>query len=149
MDPLRTGPLCLLLLAASACWAPPEDPQFITDAQGRALVLHGLNVSNTAKYDPDRVPWVGQTDVERMSRAWGFNFARYLISWDGLEPTKGIIEEAYLDRIATRLDWFAAAGIHVVIDMHQDVYGSTASDGSSTTTPRRASYGSRSTRSRV
>lgn len=126
---LRALTCCVLVPAAVACWAPPDDPRFITDSQGRALILHGLNVSNSAKYDPGRVPWVAQADVERMSRDWGFNFARYLISWDGLEPTQGVIDEAYLGRIATRLDWFAAAGIFVVIDMHQDLYGAVDSDG--------------------
>lgn len=64
----------LLVLGATACGAPPEDPQYITDPQGRALILHGLNVANTAKYD-----------------------------------------------------------IFTVIDMHQDVYGTTMSDGRPTT----------------
>jgi endoglycosylceramidase len=45
-----------------------------------------------------------------------------LVFWDALEPMPGVIDEAYLDRIEARLDWFAAHGIHVMLDMHQDVY---------------------------
>jgi endoglycosylceramidase len=66
-----------------------------------------------------------------MSREWGFNFARFLITWDGLEPAPGVYDEAYLDRVAERMDWFRAAGIYVVLDMHQDVYGAVDSDGRS------------------
>jgi endoglycosylceramidase len=117
------------LLGAAACWAPASDPQYITDEQGRALILHGLNVSNSAKYDSQRMPWVGPDDVARMSRDWGFNFARFLLSWDALEPAPGVYDEVYLDRVAERIEWFRAAGIYVVLDMHQDVYGPVASDG--------------------
>jgi hypothetical protein len=64
-----------------------------------------------------------------MSRDWGFNFARFLLVWDALEPAPGVYDEAYLDRVAERIEWFRAAGIYVVLDMHQDVYGPVASDG--------------------
>ena len=96
--------------------------QYITDDQGRALILHGLNVSGSSKYYPDRVGWTGKDDILRMNRDWGFNFARMLVLWDGLEPEKGVLDEAYLDRIAERLDWYQEAGIKVVLDMHQDLY---------------------------
>ena len=129
MNRIRIGLCGLLVFGASACWAPPDNARFITDEQGRALILHGINVSNTSKYDPDRVPWVAPADVDRLADDFGFNFARYLITWDGLEPTQGVIDTAYLDRIAVRMDWFADAGIYVVLDMHQDVYGPVDSDG--------------------
>jgi endoglycosylceramidase len=111
----------LALFGALGCGDPVPGP-FITDAQGRALILHGANVSGSAKNHPERLPWVNQAAVSRMADDFGFNFARYLIFWDAVEPQPGVIDQAYLDKVATRLDWFAAAGIHVVIDMHQDVY---------------------------
>src|SRR5437870_5525125 len=56
---------------------PPAPPsahaQFITDSEGRALVLHGLNVTSSAKDDPLRMPSITRADVERMRREWGFN----------------------------------------------------------------------------
>ena len=76
------------------------EQQYITDDQGRALILHGLNVSTSSKYYPDRVGWTQKDDILRMSRDWGFNFARMLILWDGLEPEKGVFDETYLDRVA-------------------------------------------------
>ena len=112
-----------------ACYAPPVDPRHITDEHGRALILHGLNVSSSAKDDPLRMPWVAQADVSRMASDWGMNFARFLLQWDALEPAPGVYDEAYLDRVVERMAWFAAAGIYVVLDMHQDVYGKTDSEG--------------------
>ena len=50
------------------------------------------------------------------------NFARYLVLWDALEPSPGKIDEAYVERIATDVDRLGAAGIRVMLDMHQDVY---------------------------
>ena len=49
---------------------------FLRDEQGRALVLHGANVSNSAKSDPQRLPFVTRDDVMRLSRDFGFNSDR-------------------------------------------------------------------------
>ena len=123
----RRSTIALLWVAAvgvlSACDVPHE--RFIRDAQGRELVLHGTNFSSASKSDPDRLPsWATRDDVLRLSGDWGFNFVRYLIFWDAVEPTPGDIDEAYLDAVAGYLDWLHEAGIRVVLDMHQDVYSS-------------------------
>lgn len=124
---------CALLVAgchASDADAPPTaatppvpvSARFVTDAQGRALLLRGSNVSGRAKSDPLRSPGLTDADVERMSRRYGFNLARYLVLWDALEPTAGAIDAAYLDRVAADVARLGAAGVYVVFDMHQDVY---------------------------
>src|SRR5262245_45042684 len=97
-----------LTLALLGCGDAHPGP-FITDAQGRALILHGANVSGSAKNHPQRHPWVDQAAVQRLADDFGFNFARYLIFWDAVEPQPGVIDHAYLDQVAARLDWFAAA----------------------------------------
>ena len=97
-------------------------PRFITDARGRALILHGVNVSNSSKADPRRLPNIDGSDAERIARRWGFNGVRYLIFWDAIEPDKGDFDEAYLDAVAADVDLLAAEGIYVILDMHQDVY---------------------------
>ncbi len=99
-----------------------RDPQLLYARDGRSLILHGANVASSAKSHPLRVPEISEAEVLRLSRDFGFNFARYLILWDGLEPNKGQIDSAYLDRIGERLDWFARAHMLVMLDMHQDVY---------------------------
>jgi len=108
---------------------PSLHQQFVTDAQGRALILHGLNVSGSAKDDPLRQPWITRTDAERVQRDWGFNLVRYLIFWDAVEPQPGQYDDAYLDRVAERIDWFASVGVYVILDMHQDVYGKFDTQG--------------------
>ncbi len=115
--------LPLLALLVCACDAPQR--VFITDDQGRALVLHGTNFSSASKGDPLRVPsWAGRDDVLRLSEDWGFNLVRYLILWDAIEPVQGTIDQDYLDRVEQYLDWLHEAGVRVVLDMHQDVYSS-------------------------
>lgn len=100
---------------------PPPPRLFITDMQGRALILHGIN-DGTAKDDPEFSPSFTEPDVQRFTDEWGLNFDRYLVFWEAAEPTPGTIDQAYLDRIQTRLDWAAAHGMMVMLDMHQDVY---------------------------
>lgn len=119
---LRCGACLLVLVASLVPGGAAADRVFITDALGRALVLHGANVDGDAKGDPLRMPSVDRAGVERMARDWGFNLARFLILWDAVEPEPGRYGEDYFDRVEERLDWFAEAGILVVLDMHQDVY---------------------------
>ncbi len=99
-----------------------DAPRFVTDSDGRALTFHGVNVSNSAKGDPERTGHMTAADAQRMSGQWGFNFVRYLIFWDAVEPEPGVYDEAYFARVEQRLDWLHEANIVVMLDMHQDVY---------------------------
>ena len=95
---------------------------FIIDGQGGDLVLHGANISNAAKREPLHVGWHEQADYDRMI-GWGMNAVRLLIFWTAVEPEEGVFDDDYLDRVEARLDWAQAAGLHVLLDMHQDIYG--------------------------
>jgi len=86
------------------------------------IILHGANVDGSSKGTEDHMPRQDRPTIQRMADDWGWNHARFLIFWDGLEPEPGVIDEAYLDRIEERLDHFAEMGVWVVLDMHQDVY---------------------------
>lgn len=101
---------------------------FLTDEQGRALVFHGANISNAAKYDPLHVGWHQEADYNRMV-SWGMNCVRLLIFWAAIEPAEGVFDDTYLDRVQERLDWAASAGLRVILDMHQDLYGEKFSGG--------------------
>lgn len=81
--------------------APVEAPRFITDDQGRVLILRGINTNNRAKSAPLRSPGLTDEDLDRIGKTWGFNVARYIILWDTLEPQPGQIDAEYLERIAT------------------------------------------------
>jgi len=51
------------------------------------------------------------------------NSIRFLMTWAAIEPQKGVYDDAYLDAVATRIEWAKAANLLVVLDMHDDVYG--------------------------
>lgn len=112
---------------------------FVRDDQGRALVLHGMNVSGSAKgptwhfgtpTQPDTgLPWITEADAHRYAEDWGFNVARYLIFWQHVEPQPGVYDDAYLDQVAERVRWLREAGVFVILDMHQDVWGKRDTSG--------------------
>lgn len=124
---VKQGLCCCLaacLMSLGGCWQKPDSTRYITDDQGRALILHGINSSSSAKNPAsDHMPWVTEADVEQETVDWGFNAVRLLIFWDGVEPEKGVFDDAYLDQVAERVNWYASRGAHVILDMHQDVYG--------------------------
>lgn len=121
----------LLVLAACSSSSAPAEPAepveegtyFIRDDDGRVLILHGMNVMGSAKGDPERLPTELTPEYARhYAREWGFNFARYLILWDGIEPSPGEYNSDYLDKTEERLNWLWDEGVYVMLDMHQDVY---------------------------
>ena len=95
---------------------------FLRDAQGRALVLRGANVSGKNK-EPPYFDFHGPSDFARMRPDWGMNAIRFLVLWAAIEPTEGQYDGSYLDAVAERIGWARDAGLYVVLDMHQDVYG--------------------------
>ena len=126
----RTAVLLVLATTLSACsesggspGEPVEDgTYFIRDDDGRVVILRGMNIMSSSKGHPERLPNLGEADVERYARQWGFNVVRYLIFWDAVEPEKGVYDTDYFDKTEERLNWFAEHGVHVILDMHQDVY---------------------------
>jgi endoglycosylceramidase len=117
------GVLLLLALgqasAATAGFARTQGP-WIVDADGRVLMLHGVNLSGSAK-QPPFLPWANEDEVTVLHK-WGFDSVRYLIVWEAVEPRPGQYNDAYLDEVAKRLNWCREAGLKVVLDMHQDLY---------------------------
>jgi endoglycosylceramidase len=114
-----------LVVACTESTTPDIEAQshrFVHDDQGRVVILRGLNIANDAKSDSLRVGATTREFILHMNRTWGFNASRHLIFWDAIEPEPGVYDEAYLDRLGDRLDWYAEAGVFAVLDMHQDVY---------------------------
>lgn len=105
---------------------PPPGPGFhrdgahIRDDQGRVVFLHGANVSNSAK--GAKLPWHGPEDLEALA-AEGLNSVRLLIFWAALMPEDGVLDQEYIADVVERIGWARDAGLLVVLDMHQDLYG--------------------------
>lgn len=111
-----------------------EDGPFISvqgrkfiDAEGRQIVLHGMSVISKDRKS-NYQSWHGPEEFALM-REWGMNCIRLGIIWDGLEPEPGAFDEEYLKKVDERIAWAGANGIHVFIDMHQDLFSVLYSDG--------------------
>jgi endoglycosylceramidase len=98
----------------------------IVDDLGRDVLLRGANVNSLGEY------WQGvptiPTTIDLTEADWdamaahGFSVIRLLITWSRVEPVRGSIDQAYLDRVDAYVRAAAAHGIYSVIDMHQDAY---------------------------
>jgi len=96
---------------------------WITDSDGRVVILHGLNeVYKIAPYEPSAIGF-GDDDAKLLADS-GFNVVRLGVIWAGVEPEPGVFDQAYLDSINQTVQTLAGHGIRVILDMHQDGYSS-------------------------
>jgi endoglycosylceramidase len=103
----------------------------LVDKEGRVVFLHGVNARVNGVFDVtfddaraplEAIPDFTADDAKAM-RAMGFDALRLPINWSGLEPKDGAgFDEAYLDRVSAVVDLCEAAGIFVLVDLHQDAY---------------------------
>jgi endoglycosylceramidase len=132
-------------LHVGAAGGPASLPQII-DSNGRQVLLKGVNADGLVDYfRPDlKTPYptapasyanggcppddttvegvdICQYDFSQLGPL-GYDVIRLNISWSLLEPTPGIIDKTYLNRIAQVVGWAKRAGIYVVLDMHQDAW---------------------------
>jgi endoglycosylceramidase len=118
--------LLVLALGASAAEAAPVAPlshsgRWITDAQGRVVNLHGVNM--VYKRPPYFPAAVGFDDADAaFLAAEGYNTVRVGIIYKGVEPQPGVYDDGYLARIRETVDVLARHGIHSMLDFHQDLY---------------------------
>ncbi|HEV7176236.1 MAG TPA: cellulase family glycosylhydrolase [Solirubrobacteraceae bacterium] len=123
----------LALLAVTVCCvgatqaaAAPKLPlghagRWITDADGRVVVMHGANlVYKLAPFYPAAGPF-GPSDAAYL-RLLGFTAIRVGVLWEALEPQPGVYDDAYLNHIAGTVNLLRRYGIVSILDFHQDQY---------------------------
>jgi endoglycosylceramidase len=125
--------LFLLLMAASsaACRPPPSAPTHprlrakagrIYDA-GQVLYLRGMNLAGAAKRSPDHLVELDEATLEVLREA-GVNAIRLLVFWNAISPEgPAEVDQPYLEGVASRVARLHAAGLRVILDLHQDLWG--------------------------
>ncbi|MBF6329368.1 cellulase family glycosylhydrolase [Nocardia transvalensis] len=112
-EPAAADPAPISRLTVQGSW--------FVDEQGRVVLLHGVN--NVDKDPPYVTPGDGLTitarDADLLARH-GFTAVRLGVEFDGLMPERGRIDRDYIERVAQTVDVLGRAGIHVLLDHHQD-----------------------------
>lgn len=114
------------------------------DAQGRTLILRGVNLGGSSKIpfitsdDPSRVSYVGRpfplADADehfRRLKSWGLTTIRLVIVWEAVEHEgPGRYDQAYLNYLHQLVERGGRYGLNFIIDLHQDFYSrATGGDG--------------------
>jgi hypothetical protein len=94
---------------------------WVTDAQGRDLFLRGVDVSGD-EYIPTSDPLNYDAADFVAMRADGVTVVRLPIAWANIEPEPGQFDPAAIARAVQIVDWAGAAGLRVVLDMHQYIW---------------------------
>jgi endoglycosylceramidase len=125
--------LAALLFAASATAAPPGPTpplnhvgRWITDAQGRVVIVHGLNmVYKLPPYYPSKAGF-GADDARFLARN-GFDAVRLGVIYKAVEPNppsggRPAYDDAYLAKIEKTQRILARQGVFSLVDFHQDLF---------------------------
>ena len=100
---------------------PVQHGRWLTDPDGRALVLHGVNmVTKAGSYAPSSTGF-GADDAAFLADQ-GLTTVRLGLIWKAVEPSPGEYDDAYLADIKQTTELLAAEGIWVLLDFHQDLY---------------------------
>ena len=117
-------------LAAEAVPGPiGHHGRWVTDADGRVLLLHGVNF--VAKVDGETPAEMGFGDDDAQFLADnGFDVVRLGLTAGSIMPSPGVIDTAYLASFRQTIDTITDHDLLVLVDLHQDGWGpSLGSDG--------------------
>jgi len=96
------------------------DGRWIRDDLGRVRIFRGANVSGRSKVAPF-LPFEDPSRFDTLA-SWGWNAVRLLVMWEGLEPERGVYDDAYLDALRVLAEAAGERGLHVIVDFHQDLF---------------------------
>jgi len=100
-----------------------NDGAYLRDADGRAIILRGINFpSSDADYWAGKPADQDRTDLEFIAKS-GFNAIRLVINWDRIEPEPDTYDADYITLVARHARLADGAGLYVIVDLHQDMYG--------------------------
>ncbi|HUT55833.1 MAG TPA: cellulase family glycosylhydrolase [bacterium] len=104
-----------------------KDGRLLDDA-GRQVVLRGVNAGGRSKLPPF-YPFEPEPDFQTaLTRyadgiaSFGFNVVRLIVIYEAAEPVRGQYDEEYLKKFDAMVEAFAARGIYIIVDSHQDVF---------------------------
>jgi endoglycosylceramidase len=104
-----------------------EAGRWMTDPQGRVLLVHGVNV--VAKDAPFYPSAFGFDDADAsFLAANGMRVVRLGVLASGEMPTRGRIDRAYIDRLVATVDDLGRHHVFTLLDWHQDEYGTYFDD---------------------
>ena len=96
------------------------DGQQIKDADGRVVLLRGVNTSGDSKV-PDFMPLKNESMLDPLPE-WGINTLRLLFTWEAYEPTRCNYDQAYMQYYEQVVEWAEERNMYVIVDFHQDAY---------------------------
>lgn len=116
------------------------DGKRFVDEYGRHRIFNGVNYVDK---NPEKCCCIHNKDFMELTirnfSQCGWNILRLCIAWSGIEPKPNEYDESYIDKIVTVMDLCEKYGIYVYVDMHQDLYSSTADEISGDGAPEWAS----------
>jgi endoglycosylceramidase len=108
-------------LAAGRAAALPilhQHGRWLTDPQGRAVILHGMQIDRFRPGEP--VEFIDMIPANvRFMAAEGFNLARVSLAYAGYETKRGQFEGSYLPQFRRFDRRLAGAGIYDLVDIMQ------------------------------
>jgi len=113
--------------AADSAVVSPAEPivhagRWMTAADGRVLIVHGMNVPSKSLPAYPAALGFGSADASVLA-SLGFNAVRLTVERYAAEPSAGQFDSSYVPHIGDTVDALAGQGILSLIDFHQDEYG--------------------------